>query len=141
MFESVCALPLSSDLFTQSLHPTESILAVGLAAGHVQCFRLPASCAKEEDDDDEDDDLDNGHSILSTGTNGTTTSIIETEWRTRRHKGSCRYVGFSYDGQGEFPLFIFAYFTTDSNLRLIIQFSIQLAPILFSRLPLQKPAE
>lgn len=93
MFESLCSLPLTSDLFTQALHPSEPILAVGLAAGHVQCFRLPSSRNEDEDEPE------NGQSILSVDTSATATSIIETEWRTRRHKGSCRYVGFSSDGQ------------------------------------------
>lgn len=96
MFESICSLPLTSDLFTQALHPNQPILAVGLAAGHVQCFRLPSNGSHNENNDE----AENGHSVLSVDTNATATSIIETEWRTRRHKGSCRYVGFNHDGQG-----------------------------------------
>jgi hypothetical protein len=91
MFENLCALPLSSDLFTQAIHPTEPIVAVGLSGGHVQSFRLPAVGHHDEDDEDT--------SVLSTGT-----GTIETEWRTRRHKGSCRCLGFSGDGEGEFSL-------------------------------------
>ncbi|CAD6448256.1 28dfa17e-f87d-4ced-b597-e13cbe66ad8d [Sclerotinia trifoliorum] len=95
MFENLCTLPLSSELFTQALHPTEPILAVGLSAGHVHCFRLPAA---EEESALEDGDGDGDMSVLSTGTS-TGTSTIETEWRTRRHKGSCRTLGFSWDGE------------------------------------------
>ena len=71
MFENLCTLPLSSELFTQALHPSEPIVAVGLSSGHVQTFR-----------------------IISSG------STIDTEWRTRRHKGSCRTLAYSGDGEG-----------------------------------------
>jgi len=88
MFENLCTLPLSSELFTQALHPKEPILAVGLSCGHVQSFRLPPVAGN---DDDEDPDA----SVLSTGT-----STIDTEWRTRRHKGSCRTLAYSFDVEG-----------------------------------------
>ncbi|KAK6829605.1 WD repeat domain-containing protein jip5 [Apiospora arundinis] len=87
MFENLCTLPLSAELFCQALHPTEPLLAVGLSSGHVQCFRLPAADKSAEDSDSAD------ASILSDG-RGT----IDTVWRTRRHKGSCRTLGFSNDG-------------------------------------------
>lgn len=89
MFENLCTLPLSSEIFTQALHPTEPILAVGLSGGHVQSFRLPAVAGSSSDDDDADT------SVISTGT-----STIDTEWRTRRHKGSCRTLAYSGDGEG-----------------------------------------
>jgi len=87
MFETICALPLSSELFTQAIHPNEPIIAVGLSGGHVQSFRLPAAALNSDDED-------GNASVLSTGT-----GTIETEWRTRRHKGSCRCLGFSLDGE------------------------------------------
>lgn len=90
MFENVCTLPLSSQLFAQDVHPTEPILAVGLAGGHVESFRLPAVQTCESSDEDE-----MNMSIVSTGT-----STIDTEWRTRRHRGSCRTLTYSVDGEG-----------------------------------------
>lgn len=92
MFETICALPLSSELFTQAIHPSEPIVAVGLSGGHVQSFRLPAVSPNSDDED-------GTASVLSTGT-----GTIETEWRTRRHKGSCRCLGYSGDGEGEYQL-------------------------------------
>ncbi|KAI0450571.1 WD repeat domain-containing protein jip5 [Xylaria acuta] len=85
MFENLCTLPLSAELFTQALHPTEPLLGVGLATGHVQCFRLPTT----EKSAEEEADL----SVLSDG-KGT----VDTAWRTRRHQGSCRSLAFSHDG-------------------------------------------
>ncbi|KAJ5156414.1 hypothetical protein N7492_009217 [Penicillium capsulatum] len=86
MFDTVCSLPLSSDLFAQAIHPAEPVVSVGLATGHVQTFRLPS-----EDADSEDDGASN-----SSARNGT--GHIDTMWRTRRHKGSCRCLGFGTDG-------------------------------------------
>lgn len=61
-------------------------MSVGLAAGHVQTFRLPS----------EEIDSDDGASV-SSSRNGK--GHIDTMWRTRRHKGSCRCLGFSVDGE------------------------------------------
>lgn len=81
MFENVCAIPLDYDLFAQAIHPDAPIVAVGLASGHVQTYRLPS-----DGDDDTARALDSG------------CGHIDTVWRTRRHKGSCRTLGFSVDG-------------------------------------------
>jgi hypothetical protein len=85
MYDTVCTLPLSSELFTQALHPTDTVLAVGLASGHVQTFRLPATGHGGRDDDE----VNSGF------------GKVETQWRTRRHQGSCRSLTFSPDGEGE----------------------------------------
>ena len=85
MFENVCAIPLEYDLFAQAIHPEEPIVAVGLASGHVQTYRLPGSAG---------DDSDNGAVLASESGFG----HIDTVWKTRRHKGSCRTLGFSVDG-------------------------------------------
>ena len=100
-YETVCTLPLKADLFAQALHPSESILSVGLTSGHVETFRLPAAEHSDEDEDDENDDDDDnfeGSSRLS-ATNGNGTGHIDTIWSTRRHKGSCRCLVFSTDGE------------------------------------------
>lgn len=76
MFENVCAIPLDHDLFAQAIHPEEPIVAVGLASGHVQTYRLPGGVTASESGF--------GH--------------IDTVWKTRRHKGSCRTLGWSVDG-------------------------------------------
>lgn len=87
MFDTVCTLPLSSDLFTQAIHPNEPVVSVGLAAGHVQTFRLPS-----EESDGDDDTASNPSARHGKG-------HIDTMWRTRRHKGSCRCLGFGHDGE------------------------------------------
>lgn len=87
--EIVCQLPLSSELFTQAIHPNEPVIAVGMASGHVQSFRLPA---ESEDDSEEEQNT----SVQSA------TGTIQTQWRTRRHKGSCRTLDYSLDGQSTF---------------------------------------
>ncbi|KAK2810728.1 WD repeat-containing protein jip5 [Emmonsiellopsis sp. PD_5] len=81
MFDNLCSLPLSSDLFAQAIHPTEPLVSVGLSSGHVQTFRIPPT---------------------SNGEPGAAKSgfgHIDTAWRTRRHKGSCRCLGFGIDGE------------------------------------------
>lgn len=86
MFDTVCTLPLSSDLFTQAIHPTEPVVSIGLATGHVQTFRLPS----EELENDED---------AASHSSSRGKGHIDTMWRTRRHKGSCRCLGFGVDGE------------------------------------------
>ncbi|KAL4769459.1 WD repeat-containing protein jip5 [Aspergillus nidulans var. acristatus] len=88
MFDTVCTLPLSADLFAQAIHPSEPIISVGLSTGHVQTFRLPAE--EEENSDDE-------QASVSSSRNGK--GHIDTMWRTRRHKGSCRTLTFGIDGE------------------------------------------
>ncbi|CAI6336065.1 unnamed protein product [Periconia digitata] len=85
MFQNICAIPLDHDLFTQTVHPEEPIVSVGLSSGHVQTYRLPAGASDESDADE---------TLASESGFG----HIETAWRTRRHKGSCRALAYSHDG-------------------------------------------
>ncbi|RAK73961.1 WD40 repeat domain-containing protein [Aspergillus fijiensis CBS 313.89] len=87
MFDTVCTLPLSADLFSQAIHPNEPIVSVGLATGHVQTYRLPS----EEADSDDDG--------ASTSSSRNGKGHIDTMWSTRRHKGSCRCLTFALDGE------------------------------------------
>ncbi len=84
LFDTICTLPLPSDLFAQALHPTQPLLAVGLVSGHVQTYHLPGP----DEDDAEHVEAENG------------CGKVLTQWRTRRHKGSCRALGFGIDGEG-----------------------------------------
>ncbi|KAF2476782.1 WD domain-containing protein [Lindgomyces ingoldianus] len=86
MFDTVCTIPLSHDLFAQAIHPTEPIVSVGLASGHVYTYRLPAGASDDNSDPDATLASENGF------------GHIETAWKTRRHKGSCRTLGFDVDG-------------------------------------------
>lgn len=92
-YEILCQLPLSSELFAQAIHPNEPVVAVGMSSGHVQSFRLPA-----DEEDEADDSDDEGNTSVHSNALGT----IETQWRTRRHKGSCRSLGYSLDGESMF---------------------------------------
>lgn len=85
MFENLCAIPLDHELFAQAIHPEQPIVAVGLASGHVHTYKLPAGAG---------DDSDNDETLASE----TGFGHIDTAWKTRRHKGSCRTLGYSLDG-------------------------------------------
>lgn len=85
MFEEICSLPLNSDLLAQAIHPSESIVSVGLAGGHVLTYRLPPVATSDTSDGD-----------ITASDNGF--GHVDTIWKTRRHKGSCRTLGFSVDG-------------------------------------------
>ena len=106
MFDTICTLPLSSDLFAQILHPTEPILSVGLSSGHVQAFRLPPAPVDSDESEADGDDEDGGVELhgglrgrrLSSAASENGLGEIETAWRTRRHKGSCRCLAYSPDG-------------------------------------------
>lgn len=96
MYDTVCTLPLTADLFTQAISPHEPLFAVGLASGHVQCFKLPPeSSPGASDDDGRNEKGINGEAIAAVNGYG----LVESVWRTRRHKGSCRTLGFSVDGE------------------------------------------
>ncbi|KAL8969673.1 MAG: hypothetical protein Q9183_001890 [Haloplaca sp. 2 TL-2023] len=86
MFDSVCTFPLPSDVFTQAIHPTPPLVALGLASGHVQLHQLSALPSNSSPKSKAKTASTNGH------------GTIETAWRTRRHKGSCRSVVFNADG-------------------------------------------
>ncbi|SMR52564.1 unnamed protein product [Zymoseptoria tritici ST99CH_1A5] len=90
MFDTLCTLPLSHELFAQAVHPTAPIVAVGLSSGHVATLQLPPV----------DSDSVTPSTTSSSGRRGSSgTDIVDTAWRTRRHKGSCRCLAYSLDGR------------------------------------------
>ena len=109
MFENICSLPLSSDLFALALHPTRPILTVGLSAGHVHTYKLPdpheasvVSSPESPASVSETDGIPRRSSLRRTSSASAASDsgfgVVETVWRTKRHKGSCRAVAFSPDG-------------------------------------------
>jgi WD40 repeat protein len=102
MYDTICTLPLPSDLFAQALHPTAPLLAVGLATGHVLTYRLPplqpssSSASPPHASSAARSAAPRRPSTVSPSPPGCST--IDTLWRTRRHKGSCRTLAFSPDG-------------------------------------------
>ena len=87
MFDTICTFPLSSDLFAQAIHPNEPLFSVGLSNGYVETLKLPPV----EDSDNEPPQK------KRRGSNGT--GVVDTAWRTKRHKGSCRCLTYSIDGR------------------------------------------
>jgi hypothetical protein len=94
MFDTICTLPLSSDLFTQAIHPTEPIVSVGLSSGRVQTFRLPPTIGDTEEGNESGGKIGKPEPKARNGF-----GHIDTVWETRRHKGSCRCLGFGVDGE------------------------------------------
>lgn len=90
LFDSICTFPLPSDLFSLAVHTSSPVIALGLASGHVQLQRLPVLPSSPSPQSKAKTPSTNGH------------GTIETAWRTRRHKGSCRTVIFSSDGENLF---------------------------------------
>ncbi|KAK5943057.1 WD repeat-containing protein jip5 [Knufia obscura] len=103
-FDNICTLPLPTDLFCQALHPTQPILTVGLASGHVLTYRLPSTDEESSTEPEPRRGSINGtSSILSQRRRSSTASenglgSIDTIWKTRRHKGSCRALAYTPDG-------------------------------------------
>ncbi|KAI9672407.1 MAG: WD repeat-containing protein jip5 [Trizodia sp. TS-e1964] len=83
MFDTICSLPLTSEIFALSIHPKEPIFAAGLAGGHVEVRKLPEILDAEGNYTQCDAETGFG--------------CVELAWRTRRHKGSCRCLSFGAD--------------------------------------------
>lgn len=100
MFDTICSLPLTSDLFAQAIHPSETVVTVGLSSGHVQSFKLPpaATAAESSPSPDETSVQPFGRRRFSIASE-IGLGEVETAWRTRRHKGSCRCLAYSLDGE------------------------------------------
>ncbi|CZT20299.1 related to WD repeat-containing protein jip5 [Ramularia collo-cygni] len=90
MFDTLCTLPLTGELFAQAVHPTAALVAVGLSSGHVASLQLPPV-------DPNGAMVEKVQPSGRRGSGGTDT--FDTTWRTRRHKGSCRCLAYSLDGR------------------------------------------
>lgn len=102
-FDNICTLPLPTDLFAFALHPTLPILTIGLASGHVHAYRLPSTDEDEATPPQRRESVNGTIPILSQRRRSSTASenglgSIDTIWKTRRHKGSCRALAYTPDG-------------------------------------------
>jgi WD repeat-containing protein 55 len=68
------------EVFAIALHPQRPVLATGFLEGHVSTFTPSPVSA------------DSSYSYTLDGT-------LSPEWQTKRHKGSCRGLAFSHDGE------------------------------------------
>jgi WD repeat-containing protein 55 len=107
LFDTVCNIPLTSDLFAQAIHPNEPLVAVGLLSGHVQMLRLPSVGDNAElaspklvkkTNVHTADSLKSKSLLRRSSGNDAGIGMVDTQWRTKRHKTSCRALCFSPDG-------------------------------------------
>lgn len=105
-FDNICTLPLPTDVFATAIHPSKPIITVGLASGHVIAYALPPVESEETELSDTQprrESVNGTNSILSQRRRSSSASenglgSIDTIWKTRRHKGSCRALAYSPDG-------------------------------------------
>ncbi|OQU96098.1 WD domain-containing protein [Cladophialophora immunda] len=112
MFDTICTLPVQSDIFAQVVHPRQPLFAIGLSSGHVHAYKLPSDSEVIADTSEDSASPPpkpansvNG-SIIPSLRRASTASLsesglgsLETLWTTRRHKGSCRCLAFSHEGE------------------------------------------
>ncbi|KAH0842366.1 hypothetical protein AYO21_00020 [Fonsecaea monophora] len=110
MFDTICTLPLKSDIFAQVVHPTEPLFAIGLSSGHVHTYKLPSDSEVIADTSEDSASpplkpTNSNGSIIPSLRRSSTASLsesglgsLDTVWTTRRHKGSCRCLAFSHEG-------------------------------------------
>ena len=104
MFDNICSINLRADIFTQAIHPTAPILAVGLSSGRVETYRLPPLDDSPPSPISPKYNRINKPSALSSKIRGRRHSlengygVVETLWTTKRHQGSCRTLCLSGDG-------------------------------------------
>lgn len=109
MYENTCTLPFSDEIFAQAIHPTAPLFSIGLTSGHVHTLRLPDDGAAESHSapftPSVSSHINGGGASAKNEANGTSAgpgrnhNHIQTAWKTRRHKGSCRALAFSHDGE------------------------------------------